>query len=288
MKALLFVFFLAIIKSYCQEGGKVDENFLKAVVYIKKDSSSGTGFIIGVANGKDIKFFLVTNKHMIGHWSMVDSFIPAKEIIVTLYRSDENQRFFDVTIPILDVANKLNKNVVIHHDPSVDIACIYLNDFLKGVGMVSFTTLDPKFLAPLDSIKKTAFIGLGSQVFAIGYPANIMISKSNEPIVKSGHIASSFSGDLDLVERWTDRYNRNVELTNRSKYFLVDGIIIGGNSGGPVISPIINLSYERGHAYLHDPPLQNRIIGIVSYLKFNTGITIVYAADYILELIRQF
>ena len=52
------------MKTYSQEGGKVHESFLKAVVYIKVNNSSGTGFIVGVGKGKgkDRMFFLVTNK----------------------------------------------------------------------------------------------------------------------------------------------------------------------------------------------------------------------------------
>ena len=277
------------MKTYSQEGGKVHESFLKAVVNIKVNNSSGTGFIVGVGKGKgkDRMFFLVTNKHMIGQWSMVDLFIPAKEIKVTLYRNNKNIHFFDITIPISDSSNKLNENVIVHPNPSVDVATIYLNDFLIGAGQVSFNNLDTSFLAPLDSIKKTTFIGLGSQVFALGYPANIMITKSNEPIVKTGYIASSFSGDLGMKEKWENKFKKSVAAVNNTKYFLVDGLIIPGNSGGPVLSPIINTFYENGQIYYQDPPIQNRILGIVSYIKPNTGICTVYAADYILELIRN-
>lgn len=285
---VLFVLSLIITNViFAQEGGKVNEEFLKAVVNIKKDNNTGTGFIIGTDKNKDRNFYLVTNKHMIGSWSMVDSFIPAKVISITIYRNDKNVRFFDVNIPILDSAGNLNQNVIVHKDPSVDVACIYLNDILKGVGKVSFNSLDTGFLCPLDSIKSKTFIGLGSQVFAIGYPANIMITKSNEPIVKTGYLASSFSGELNMKEQWTNRSNKKIFANNLSKYFLVDGLIIPGNSGGPVMSPILSIFYEHGNVMFQDPPRQNMILGIVSYIKPGTGICTVYASDYILELIRE-
>ncbi len=287
MRIILIVFLFGIKTVYSQEGGKVNDQFLKAIVNIKVDTFSGTGFMIGCGRESNIKYFLITNKHMIGSWSMVDSFIPAKEITVTLYRDNDKVHFFDIKIPILDHAGKLNNNILIHQDQSVDIACIYLNDFLLGVEKKGFKTFDTSFLCPLESIKKTTYIGLGSQVFAIGYPANLMITKSNEPIVKSGYIASSFSGDLNMKEKWKTRSNKIILSTNKSRYFLVDGLIIPGNSGGPVLSPIIGLFFENGHVISQNPPIQNRIIGIVSYIKPNTGISTIYAADYILELIRN-
>src|SRR5690606_1293473 len=62
--------------------GRIDEDMLKMVVNIEMpNGSTGTGFIVN--QGTDI--FLVTNKHMIGDYSLVDPFLLADSIKVFFY-----------------------------------------------------------------------------------------------------------------------------------------------------------------------------------------------------------
>lgn len=89
----------------------------------------------------------------------------------------------------------------------------------------------------------------------------------------------------------TDLLNRqkvHVEKKLSSKFFLVDGLIIGNNSGGPIIAPK-DFQYNINDKLEFDSmtyPGGNSILGIVSFGWPGTGLTVIFPSDYILELIK--
>lgn len=79
------------------------------------------------------------------------------------------------------------------------------------------------------------------------------------------------------------------EYECRRKFFLVDGLIIGGNSGGPIIHPKMRkFRVKDGQFAWTKEEVPNLVFGIVSFGLPGTGITTVYASDHILELINLF
>ena len=74
----------------------------------------------------------------------------------------------------------------------------------------------------------------------------------------------------------------------RGKLLLVDGLIVPGNSGGPVLLP-------AGESFGHDSTTgqfqirmtkSNRIIGIVSGTLGPSGLSVAYSSDYADELVE--
>lgn len=270
--------------------GRIDETFLKAVVNIikptsKKDSNqTGTGFLITYTKGGIQDVALVTNKHMIGEWDLNRPFSPANRIIINLYGENES------VVPI-DILIKGNKNVHLHPNPKVDVAIVTLGSYFDYDSTKYPTRLHTNFLLSIDSFK-TENIGFGSQVFAIGYPANIMIAGSNQAIAKSGYISSSINGKLRVNLTTPNLLGRQTTTSPEGKFYLVDGLIIGGNSGGPVVKPRdITVSFDKGVIKYKPPANSNRVLGIVSSIitnkEGNTGIAIIYSADTILEIMNR-
>jgi S1-C subfamily serine protease len=293
MKNTFFFFILIVLSQsiFSQENyGSIDSKLLKAVVRIEcidlsGGRSTGTGFLVNVqrdSKGKQ-RMFLVTNKHMIGDYNPCDSFMAAKSINVTFYTKDSAKRFTTFPIPISNGLH-IEKNIYLHPNRQVDIAIIEINSVASVQG-ASITSFDTSILVPLREFGKYR-VGVGDHIFAIGYPADIRSITSNLPIAKSGWISSNLDGDVVLQTRWQKRDSTFCAPLLKGKIFLIDGSIIPGNSGGPVL-----LARDLGHYsgnFLanndYEPP-KNVVLGIVSSGFGSTGINIIYSTDYILEII---
>jgi hypothetical protein len=232
-----------------------------------------------------MKVFLITNKHMIGQYSLADPFIPFDSIIVNFY--NKNGTIFKRTIPIKGNKNGLNPLIRMHPQNDIDIVAINITDIYNSNNKLKKTFALPSFLIPLDSVKSLTDLGIGSQVFAIGYPAGIASANTNKPIAKAGYISSVVTSQFQIDIPVKDRNNRISIMRPKAKIFLVDGLIIGGNSGGPVVNPqepkfrVYNGKLE----YTNNMP--NYIIGIVSMGFENTGLSVIYSCDHILEIIAN-
>lgn len=125
-------------------------------------------------------------------------------------------------------------------------------------------------------------MGLGSQVFALGYPAGVSSLKNNYPLAKTGYLASLPGEEFEI---------QLVPPTNHfsGKVYLVDGLIVGGNSGGPVILPstLKFLSRKDGQLSWLTNPTENYVIGLVSQ-TVQGGLSLVYSSDYIRDAIEIF
>jgi hypothetical protein len=79
-----------------------------------------------------------------------------------------------------------------------------------------------------------------------------------------------------------------MEFDLLGKYILVDGQIVGGNSGGPVILPAdFKIWVENGQLKWLNNAQDNFVIGIVSQ-SGNAGLSVVFSTDYILDLVNAF
>jgi len=271
--------------------GTIDEKFLDCVVKISiptpKGFATGTGFLISYKTSKEgSKVLLITNKHVIGAYSLVDPFIPRDSIIVHLYTKDRKTSH-PIPVRLTFDDGQLRSLVQLHPDPKIDIAAINISKAFNLNPTLYYSAPDTTYLYSLKRLPSIK-LGFGSQVFAIGYPAGLVGGNTNQAIAKAGYIASSIKGDLQIDNVVINRRNDTVITKATGKYFLVDGLIIGGNSGGPVVSPkdvrfkILNdgLEYVRG--------LPNVIIGIVSSGIPGTGISTIYSSDHILEVVKMF
>jgi hypothetical protein len=283
----------------CAQGweGKVSSNFLNTVIRIEtapdgaNKISTGTGFLVGPDPGKTGQpdhVFLVTNKHMVGDWNLADGDVKNFHSWLMLFvYAPENaagQRYTPVRVDLTDRFGKLLKNkVLLHRNPKVDIAAIVIN---KGT-TPALTVLGKTELVPFDHILDYQ-TGLGDEVFALGYPFGIRSVKSGYPMAKVGHLASLPGEDFRLDTTVENRLHQKTVVSFIGKILIVDGLIVGGNSGGPLIT-------AAGVRTIRDPksnrlmfssePVPNVVIGIVSSTFDGAGLAVVYAADYINEVL---
>lgn len=243
--------------------------------------STGTGFfVVRTMPDKTARVFLATNKHMIGDWSLTDSLILDDNIVVGCYT--QNNLFQNITI-MLKNEGKVAANVHAYPNQAVDVAVIEVTNFLSNDFLKNFAlfAIPIENLASLEKLDLGYKIHTGDQVLITGYPSNISIASQGKPIVKSAIISSPLSPTIDITMSIIDRHNVMKNNLVWGKLILIDGYIVGGNSGGPVFTPIQRTSADSKTS-------RNFVIGIVSSVYNNTGLSLVYASDYIKDLIYQF
>jgi S1-C subfamily serine protease len=275
---------------------KIDERLINSVIHItipnkNIDSISfGTGFLISVFEKVPIteKVYLVTNKHMVGSWSLVDSFIPYDNILIDLYPKIKSNPIIQKAIKIKNSLGNLSSFIILHPNPLVDLALIDLTNLYKENlnSNIYWQIADSSFLMGSAEMEKLK-IGYGEQVFAIGYPSNVMISGSNLPIAKSSYISSSTRGNFKVDLNIFSRKGELKKASPGGNFFLVDGLIIGGNSGGPVIcANQTTIGFTKDKLGVTRSQRSSGIIGIVSMFLPGTGIAVIYSSDNILDLIN--
>lgn len=293
-----------ILISYClqllnvaaqEEPGRVHEKLLKAIVKIKTPlNQNGTGFLISkeVVVSKDTSrvIFLVTNKHVIGDWNPADANIKNyhNDVEVYFYSKNPLLPYTPTKVALMDsVGNPKKYKFLLHPKPEIDVVIINIGEDISKSNKIDLWSFDSDYLLPFDRIKIWQ-TGLGDQVFTLGYPLGITSLKNNYPIVKSGYVASVPGEEFSIDVPALNRQNRKTQTRLQGKILLVDGLIVGGNSGGPVILPselLIKRDPKTNQILFGSKMIKNYIIGIVSISLGHSGLTVCFSSDYISELI---
>jgi len=287
--------------------GKVKDRIIRAVVKIEipinktGKQPNGTGFLVSrplKENPKFRQFFLVTNKHVVGDWNVADGNVVNyfRKIDLFLYTKEKkgDKLFSKKEINLIDKSGKkLSDKLKLHPNPKIDIAIVDITAEINEINTISeldLVSFDTSFLLNFNKIYEGMQYGIGDQVFALGYPLGITSKTSSLPIAKSGYLASLPGEEFKVDFPCINRAKKNVNATIEGKLIIVDGLIVGGNSGGPVVLPAgvrFKFDDKSGFKYTKGPQ-ENLVIGIVSSSLGASGINVIYSSDYIKELIEKF
>jgi S1-C subfamily serine protease len=283
----------------------VDPQILPIVVKIstfserEKKPITGTGFIVSreVKSASETKrvSFLVTNKHMVSDWTLADGDIKDfnKYLQVYFYRTDFSPEHPTQSLRI-DLCDKQGRvddqKVQTHSNPFVDVAVVFLQpDLMKATG-INVPSFDVSFLLPFDRITSNYF-NIGSQVFVIGYPLGITSLRNNYPLAKFGYIAATPGEEFAIEMLASDRKNIPKKVKLVGKLLVMDGLIVPGNSGGPVVLPSVIKTRinpkSKSWEYTKEPS-KNLVIGILAGGFGLSGLSYTYSSDYIIETINDY
>lgn len=272
---------------------RIDERYLHTIVNIENRKGSmkeiGTGFIVGVKRQSGLSCYLVTNKHVISdNYTPFDPIRLSDSVYVSLYLKADKYKNKICRVLLKDNANNILSTVKLYPDPSIDVAVINVTNIFIGNPDVEAYYMDTSVIGHYENMTNIK-LGLGSQIFALGYPAAQKLSSGNLAIAKSGYIASSLSGKTEYEMIFLNRAKSPRKLYLKGKFFIVDGLLIPGNSGSPIINPKEkNIYFPGGNTIYKEQNIRNYVVGIMSSGVVGTGLSIVYSSDYFLELIRQF
>jgi S1-C subfamily serine protease len=277
---------------------RIDPTLLKAVVRIivKKSNRSfvGTGFVVSRApedRPDERSYYLVTNKHVIGDWNVFDADFReyVETLEVTFFRDGAASP--PVAIRITDARGALDVTAVRpHHNPVVDVVVIALTQDVLGFSPSTLVSFDLSYMLRSSGVT-TLLAGLGDQVFAVGYPKGVSSHTMPYPIAKVGYLATQPGPSLTFDVRGENRLRKPATLKLTGTLLLVDGLVLPGNSGGPVIVPT-DLKFRRNPTTnaleVANLRMKNLVVGIVSFgLNESSGLTLIYGADYIVELVEE-
>jgi hypothetical protein len=286
--ALLIIFLM--IKPIL--GQRIAENFIESTAYIsysvKKDSTSylysGSGFFIFVV--KDTianlgKMYLITNKHV----------LPQPNVSKTInikapYPSEKDSTFKEFDLDVYDKGNILSNHVKLHKNKMIDVAIIDVTEILMSKN-IKINGIPSGYLLKNSDFEKYG-IGLGDEVFVLGYPSSIYDKRTAKPIIRQGIISSNPRRDFYFNELLT---KKNSTLPNPLNGFLIDGSIFPGSSGSLVL---LKTSYE-----LTDPKeftftkKANYVLGIISSTFVNNNnqsiaIGLAFSSECIVDLLKEF
>ena len=263
----------------------IPEHYIDSVVAIGVLNSAGTknwigtGFLYGDLreitddNRNTYILYLVTNKHVIeGLDEIFVKFNP---------QTDQSSQDFK-----LELKRPIDGTLqwVGHPDPETDVAVFALNhQVLASAGMkFKFFQSDKNILTSVDMHNTNIFEG--NFIYVLGFPMGILSSDRQYVFARTG-----------IISRIKDLYEK------RSKDYVVDATVFPGNSGGPVISKIENMSLSGTKAVN-----KSSLIGIIkAYIPYhdvaysmqtknpritfeeNSGLSIVEPVEKIIETIDE-
>ena len=281
---------------------QLDDNVLNSTVFIKRpldggQESRGTGFLIfheiakNVATGKSTyQIVLVTNKHVLpaeqSNFHQVTIKIAVRNGVATETK--------DLPIDILGNDGKFLKTVAMNPNPQIDVAAVNIGPqitkekaefIIHAVETGKALTTD--LLLPVKDFKD-ANIGIGTQIYLLGYPAGYSDPRNISPILRIGVISTEPDKDYSFDEITTKAAN----LPSPIHGFLIDANVYPGSSGSMIVrrTDIVTGFYPGGKA---STPY---VLGIVadsmgihdSGINANEriGLGVVFSSDTILETIK--
>ena len=221
------------------------------------------------------------------------------KVRVVVRGHDGSSRVEDVSVPVVGPDGKYLNSVRIHPDPATDVAAINIANTAFGsrfqVLIDAITTgkrLDTSMLLTTDKLQ-SARIGLGSQVYVLGFPAALFDPRNVSPVLRMGVIST----DPRLGYSFSDDLRHTTGLPSHINGFLIDSNVYPGSSGslviaGPDYRP--RTSAKRPEKDEWEPYIVGIVAGSIpifdaplrSYERIGLGI--VYSADTVKEVIEQF
>jgi hypothetical protein len=253
---------------------------------------NGTGFLlfrnVGISKGS---VYLVTNRHVLPAEGL------AKEIQlrVIIRQDDGTPKIDQISIPIVGPDGKYLPSVRLHKDPTTDVAAVDIGATAFGSkfqvlveAVMTGRYLNASMLLPTNRFRG-AGVGLGTQVYILGYPAAIFDPRNVTPVLRVGVIST----DPQTGFNFNDELRRTMNFPEHMNGFLIDANVYPGSSGS-----LVMMVPENSSAKPSEGTRTPSILGIVSgsipifdaslrsYERIGLGM--VYSTDTIKEVLDSF
>lgn len=218
----------------------------------------GTGFLLG--DEKKEKIFVITNKHVLNSdVSKRQNFTRIKFVFNIENESNKISRH-EVEATVKYEGSDKNGIIREHPDNNTDVMAFNITDLLNKVPPLSIKGIPYEYLASPRIIEEMN-IKIADEIMVLGYPFlnKLRHQVSNFPLVRQGIIASQINENLEDFGFGDDEKDKRI-----LRGFLIDGAIIPGSSGSPVI-----LKPTMGR-YLKDSYLVDKFQPVLLGIVFET------------------
>lgn len=250
------VFSWLLIASSASADGPLDFWMSTTMLVQNEWGGKGTGFLVSrKVDENHYKIFLVTNKHVLNDNQVLRK--KATRITLFLNERDESKR---VAMQAYEVVFDNPNDWKEHPDKDVDVLAFDVtNLFLKSKNLVHRTANYDVFVNSWKA-GPPVYVNVGDDVLVIGYPFGHTQSgerlkiESTEgsalPIVRQGILSTPITSKIDGLPA-----------------FLIDGAVIPGSSGSPVIVKP-RYGFLRGNEWIMGS-VPVALLGIVSGTKLS-------------------
>jgi len=252
---------------------------------------NGTGFLLfGDVGISKAKVYLVTNRHVLPPEGQPKDI----QLRLVVRQNDGTAKIEEISVPIVGGDGKYLPSVRLHHDPATDVAAVNIAPAAFGSKFESLIEaiktgkyLNSSMLLPTRKMSAEG-VGVGSQVYVLGYPAAIFDPRNVSPVLRVGVIST----DPQEGFNFSPELRRSMNFPEHMNGFLLDANIYPGSSGSLVVLAPENCGCNKSSG---QPPY---ILGIVSgsipifdaslraYSRIGLGM--VYSADTIREVLDSF
>jgi hypothetical protein len=259
MKKNLIVLFVAFYLSSLGNNtiaSPVANSWVYATILIKNEwGEIGTGFLVSrVLDANNIKIFLCTNKHVLNK----NKKLRESATKIKCYLNEVNKGGKIVGVPH-DLSLTFTDGMKCwkeHPDENVDVLVFDVTDLI-----IQFPNMVKKWgdynLFVNKEILSREDITIGEEVFIVGYLSGYTQGENNFPIVRQGIIASQIGEKYIEMQNGKERVYRG---------FLVDGGVIPGSSGSPVILKPVAGRYVNNKLTI--TPTVPYLLGIIAETRY--------------------
>lgn len=245
----------------------INNYWIYTTVLIQNEwNQTGTGFL--VVNKEDKKIYLVTNKHVI---NKDDDKRQSASKFVFYFNSrikDDVFKVKEIEVQFVEPKEEWRE----HPDRNTDVLVFDITEILRSESNIEVRAIPLEFFCDTSTIDKLE-IKIADEIMVFGYPDlyGLKHEDSNFPIVRQGIIASR------IKENLKDKGITGNEKERILRGFLIDGAIIPGSSGSPVIlKPTMGRYIKNEYLVDNFPPV---FLGIVS--EYRIGRIIQKNSDYL-------
>lgn len=273
----------------------ISEMWVQATVAIENEwAEKGTGFLVSreLENGRR-RIFVVTNKHVINDDPNQRSETSLVHLGVNVEKEGQivgeqitlSLQFADTGLPLWRE----------HPDQDVDVFAFDITVLVKRRKDLRLMHVPYWAFADVKVVKEEQ-ITAGDEIVVVGYPKGIRQGRTNYPLVRQGMLATRI--EEELHEDVTDT-SGSVVGTRILRGFLIDGAMIPGSSGSPVIlKPVVRVQGTEAIETIERVPAV--LLGIIAETRYSprrtptgnvssfTGLALAFNADTIRETIELF
>lgn len=265
----------------------IAKTWIYATIRIENEwGCAGTGFLVFRAiDEKSGRVFIVTNKHILHEDA--EKRLAASKILLHLNIKNEEGLIVGYSEEIQLNLDDGTKRWREHPDRDVDVLAIDVTSLLVQYPQIEKKLADYSLFADKAKLEKFD-ITIGEEVMTIGYPLRLRQGATNFPLVRSGIIATRIGENFEDETKDLDGNIRKRILRG----FLIDGGIVPGSSGSPVVLKPTTGRVVNGVIIMDSaPPLLLGIVASTIYVPMHqsfAGLGLAFDAETVRETIELF
>jgi hypothetical protein len=242
-------------------GNPIADTWIYATVHVENErGGEATGFLVPRETEKRIRVFLVTNKHVLGQDKETRANIESIKLHLNVNLPDGQVEARTAKLALATEPDG-RKSIREHPEADVDVVAIDVSHLIYQYPEIKKKLVDYAVFGSKERLKELD-VTIGDDVMIIGYPHGIRHHGTAYPFVRAGIIASRIGERLE--DEVPDSRGGHRKRTLRG--FLLDGGIIPGSSGSPVVlKPIVGRRAKR--TIMLDPP-PAILLGIVAETRY--------------------